>query len=206
MSETVYFTGSSCSACNYPDTKLVELYNNGNSGVFTVLTERYSRLIRSVTSKYKISGLEAEDLTQEGLLGLLSAVKTYRADKGASFQTYAGVCINRRILTLLKRSDNNGSKALNNYVSLYDKEVEESVSLEVSNPEESFISEESFILLKKNISGCLSNRENRVLELYLAGESYSDIAANLLISVKAVDNTLQRIRKKLRKNISNMSL
>jgi len=203
MSETVYFTGN---ACNYPDIKLVELYNNGNSGVFTVLTERYSRLIRSVTSKYKISGLEAEDLTQEGLLGLLSAVKTYRGDKGASFQTYAGVCINRRILTLLKRSDNNSSKALNNYVSLYDKEVEESVSLGVSNPEESFISEESFILLKKNISGCLSKRENRVLELYLAGESYSNIADNLLISVKAVDNTLQRIRKKLRKNISNMSL
>ncbi len=206
MSETVFLTGSSCSACNYSDNKLVELYNNGNSGVFTVLTERYSKLIRSVTSKYRISGLEAEDLTQEGLLGLLSAVKTYRVDKGASFKTYAGICINRRILTLLKHADNNRRKALNNYVSLYDKDVEESISVEELDPEESFICKESLMLLKKSISGCLSNRENRVLELYLAGESYSAIADSLSISVKAVDSTLQRIRRKLRKNISNMSL
>lgn len=206
MSETGFLTGSSCSACSCSDIKLVELYNSGNSGVFTVLTERYSKLIRSVTSKYRISGLEAEDLTQEGLLGLLSAVKTYRVDKGASFKTYAGVCINRRILTLLRRSDNNKSKALNNYVSLYDEDFEKSVSVEIPNPEESFICKESLMLLKKSISACLSNRENRVLELYLAGESYSAIADKLSMSVKAVDSTLQRIRRKLRKNISDMSL
>lgn len=205
MSESVY-SGGSCSACNYSDTRLVELYNSGNSGVFTVLTDRYSKLIRSVTSKYKISGLESEDLTQEGLLGLLSAVKTYKADQGTSFKTYAGICINRRIITLLKRSDNNKSKALNDYVSLYDENIEESVSEEGVNPEENFIGKESLMSLKRSISECLSKRENRVLDLYLAGESYSYIANELSISSKAVDNALQRIRRKLRRHISNMPL
>lgn len=205
MSEAVYL-GYTCSACNYSDTRLVELYNSGNSGVFTVLTDRYSKLIRSITSKYKISGLEAEDLTQEGLLGLLGAVKTYNADRGASFKTYAGLCINRRIITLLKRSGNNKSKALNDYISLYDEDIEESVSEEGVNPEENFIGQESLMSLKKSISECLSKRENRVLDLYLAGESYADIAKELGLSPKAVDNALQRIRRKLRKHISNMPL
>ncbi len=205
MSETVY-PGGACGACNYSDNRLVELYNSGNQGVFTVLTDRYSKLIRSVTSKYKISGLEADDLTQEGLLGLLSAVKTYNANQGASFKTYAGLCINRRIITLLRRSGNNKSKALNDYVSLYDASVEENMNVAAENPEDNFIGKENLNSLKKSISECLSKRENRVLDLYLAGESYSNIANELSISAKAVDNAIQRIRRKLRKNISNMPL
>ncbi len=205
MSEAV-FLGGACSACNCSDARLVELYNSGNSGAFTVLTDRYLKLIRSITSKYKISGLEFEDLTQEGLLGLLSAVKTYNAQKGATFKTYAGLCINRRIITLLERSGNNKSKALNDYISLYDKDIDDIMPEEGVNPEENFIGKESLQSLKKTISECLSEKEKQVLELYLAGESYANIADKLKMSQKSVDNALQRIRRKLRKHISNITL
>ena len=205
MSETVFPNGTH-DACNCSDIRLVESYNSGNSGAFTVLTDRYLKLIRSITLKYKISGLESEDLTQEGLLGLLSAVKTYNSEKGASFKTYAGICINRRIITLLERSGNNKSKALNDYVSLYDTEIEESVLEKGVNPEENFIGKESLMSLKKSISECLSDKEKRVLDLYLAGESYDNIASGLEISQKAVDNALQRIRRKLKNHISNIAL
>lgn len=87
-------------AFEYSDIQLVELYNSGNENAFTVLTDRYLKVIRSITSKYNISGLECDDLIQEGLLGLLCAVKSYRPDGGASFKTYVGVCVKRRILTL----------------------------------------------------------------------------------------------------------
>lgn len=139
-------------------------------------------------------------------MGLLSAVKTYNADKGASFKTYAGLCINRRIITLLERSGNNKSKALNDYVSLYDTDIEECITDDGVNPEENFIGKESLMSLRKSISECLSDKEKKVLELYLAGESYSDIASELKMSQKSVDNALQRIRRKLKKHISNITL
>lgn len=193
-------------ACDYSDIRLVELYNSGNTAVFTVLTDRYLKLIRSVTSKYKISGLEIDDLTQEGLLGLLCAVKTFKSDGGASFKTYAALCINRRIITLLKSSETNRKRALNDYVSLDDSNCEDSACEEIVDPEESFIGKENLSSLKQIISQCLTETENRVLELYLAGESYNDIADELGVSSKAVDNALQRTRRKLRKHFSNIPL
>lgn len=193
-------------ACECSDIQLVEFYNSGNTNAFTVLTDRYFKLIRSITSKYNISGLEPDDLTQEGLLGLLCAVKSYKSDKGASFKTYAAVCINRRIVTLLERSGNSKSKALNNYVSLDDEEAVRLITGDEADPEEMFIDRESLNDLKKSISGWLSEKEKRVLDLYIAGESYGRIAFELRISAKSVDNALQRIRRKLRKNISNIPL
>lgn len=188
----------------FSDASLVDLFNSGYENAFTILSDRYFKLIRSIASRYNISGLEPEDLTQEGLLGLLSAVKSYSSERGASFKTYAGLCINRRIITLLKRSGGNKNKALNDYVSLYDESLEQSVTDEGVNPEEVFISHEGVNLLKKQISSCLSTKEKRVLSLYLAGESYNNISHVLDISPKAVDNALQRVRSKLKRHISDM--
>lgn len=190
----------------YSDVQLAELYNEGNSNAFTVLSNRYFKLIRSITSRYNISGLEPDDLIQEGLLGLLSAVKYHKTDGGASFNTYAAVCINRRIMTLLERSGNSKRKAMNNYISLDDDEVVQSMTEGGVNPEEILIDRENLNDLEKSISGWLSEKEKRVLELYIAGESYEKIGEVIGIPKKSVDNALQRIRRKLRKNISNISL
>ena len=197
-----YDNSFSCS-----DTKLIEMFKNGNELAFTALTDRYLKLIRSITSKYTISGLEPDDLTQEGLVGLLCAVNTYRADRGASFKTYAGLCINRRIISLLNRSIGNKNKPLNDYISLYDDDMPSSMLDNGVNPESLVISKENFSNLNKHISDCLSEKEKRVLKLYLAGESYEQISHILDIKQKSVDNALQRIRKKLKNHITkNMPL
>lgn len=192
---------------SYSDLKLIEMFKNGNDSAFDALTNRYLKLISSITSKYNIAGLELEDLTQEGLLGLLSAVNSYKTDAGTSFKTYAGLCINRRIVSLLKRSGGNRNKPLNDYISLYDDDVEQSAPDDEVNPENLVISREGVDYLNRHISDCLSKTEKCVLDLYLAGESYTQISDKLSVSVKSVDNALQRIRKKLKTHISkNMPL
>lgn len=187
---------------DYSDIKLIEMFNSGSELAFTALTDRYLKLIRSITSKYSISGLEPEDLTQEGLLGLLCAAKSYRADGGASFKSYAGLCINRRIISLLNRSGTNKSKPLNDYISLYDDDVAQSMYDENVNPEQLVISNESLASISSDIKQCLSQTEQKVLSLYLAGKSYGQISGLLGTSTKSVDNALQRARQKLKKHIS----
>lgn len=187
-----------------PDDALVRLYANGNDSAFTVLTDRYIGLIRSITSKYRVSGLESDDLTQEGLLGFLCAVKTFRPEGGASFRTYASLCINRRIISLLKRSATAKSKALSDYVSI-DDEAYEAVSVGV-DPQDEYIGKESLELIRSAITRLLSEKEQKVLGLYLAGESYADISEKLDMNRKSVDNAMQRIRRKLRDHISSISL
>ncbi len=189
------------------DIKLIELFRQGNELAFTALTDKYLTLIRSITSKYNISGLEPEDLTQEGMVGLLCAANTFQADKGATFKTYAALCINRRIISLLSRSTGNKSKPLNDYISLYDDDVSQNMLDEGVNPESLVISRESLSNLYSNISDWLSASELRVLRLYLAGKSYEQIAGELSVNTKSVDNALQRIRRKLKKHIKqNMPL
>ena len=195
-------------AGSLPDEVLAELFNGGSQSAFEVLADRYLWLIRSITSKYNISGLDAEDLTQEGLLGLLFAVKTYRAEKGAQFQTYASVCVKHRIIALLDHSETNKSKTMNNYVPLDDSSKEVCAQLENVdlNPEELYIAEENLTNLRRRIAGCLSKKEKSVFDMYIAGESYNAIGAALGVSAKSVDNALQRIRRKLKKKFSDIPI
>lgn len=195
---------TSGSGSDLPDAELVKLYSGGSDSAFAVLTDRYIGLIRSITSKYRVAGLEPDDLTQEGLMGLLCAAKSYDSSGPASFRTYASLCINRRVISLLKRSESGKSKALNNYVSIDDEGCEGFPSGE--NPEDMYIGKESLDQLAKAITELLSERERRVLSLYLAGESYAEIAASLCSTTKSVDNAMQRIRRKLRDHIRSISL
>lgn len=195
---------TSGSGAELSDAELVQLFVSGSDSAFTVLTNRYIGLIRSITLKYRVSGLGADDLTQEGLMGLLCAAKTFRSDGGASFMTYASVCINRRLISLLKRSGNDRSKALNDYISIED-EPYRMMSGGV-DPEEMFIDKESLESLNAAVTELLSKKEQKVLSLYLAGESYAEISQALGMNKKAVDNAMQRIRRKLRDYISSISL
>ena len=187
---------TSGSGGSLPDAELVKLYSGGSDSAFAVLTDRYIGLIRSITSKYRVAGLEPDDLTQEGLLGLLYAAKSFKDDGGASFRTYASICINRRVISLLKRSESGKSRALNDYVSISDEDCETVPGGD--NPEDMYIVKESLSALNKKITELLSEKERRVLSLYLAGESYAGIAQAMAISEKSVDNAMQRIRRKLR--------
>lgn len=189
------------------DDELVKRFASGDENsdsAFTALANRYIGLIRSITSKYRVSGLEPDDLTQEGLLGFLDAVKTYSAEKSASFRTYAGVCIDNRFKTLLKKSESLKRKALNTSVPLDENAIGE-VAGSV-DPENMYIGKESVSALRADMARIFTQLEQKVLNRYLAGESYKDIARELSIEVKSVDNAMRRVRKKLRDHISGISL
>lgn len=195
---------TSGSGSSMSDAELVKLYSNGSDSAFTVLTDRYIGLIRSITSRYRVAGLEPEDLTQEGLMGLLCAVKSFKEDGGASFRTYASLCINRRLVSLLKRSESGRSKALNDYVSIDDEGCEAMSAGE--SPEDMYIGKESLSTLISAVTKLLSQKERQVFGLYLAGESYAEISRTLGMNAKAVDNAMQRIRRKLRDHILSISI
>lgn len=158
--------------------------------------EMISRYIGFIRKRAACVGREAtgvigaDDLVQEGLMALVSAYLSYSADKGACFRTYAGVCITNRIRDAVRKS---GSIP----VPVDDSELF-SVKETANSPEDIFIGKESASELYTRIVACLSDGEWAVFRLFLIGIGYDEIASRLSISVKSVDNAMQRSRRKLR--------
>lgn len=180
------------------DAELVKLAKDSDEGAFRELVVRYLYLIRSVAAEYKKSGLEPDDLIQEGLLGLLSAVKSYDETKGSAFKSYAGVCVKNKIVSAVRTALSDKNKILNDSV-LLDDEAELSAD-HLSEPEAVIISQEAEEGLYTAIEQNLTELEKKVLSLYLLGYSYAEISAEFGINEKACDNAMQRVRKKLKKH------
>lgn len=184
---------------SYSDQQLATLVREGDPDAFLELTSRYMTLIRAKAAPFHGTMLEADDLCQEGLLGLLDAVRNYREDGGASFRTYAGVCITNRIIMAYRWAAGRKNFPLNNFVPLSEEGASGGVFAgEEANPEKMLVEEEDLLLLKRFISRGLSKMERQVLMLYLGGYSYKEIADSLCITSKAADNALQRVRRKLK--------
>lgn len=179
------------------DIGLVKLAKNSDEGAFRELVVRYLYLVRSVAAEYKNSGLEPDDLIQEGLLGLLSAVNSYDETKGSAFKSYAGVCVKNKIVSAVRTALSDKNKILNDFV-LLDDEAEFSAD-HLSEPEAIIISQEAEEGIYTAIEQNLTELEKKVLSLYLLGYSYAEISAELGINEKACDNAMQRVRKKLKK-------
>jgi len=165
-----------------------------------ILVSEYARLVRACARPYFLAGGDSEDLIQEGMLGLLSAIRTYDPDKGAKFSTYAEFCVRRRIYSAIKLASGNKHTPLNSYISLESSQLDESSTQNVSFlrvPEDFVIAREQAGEVERLLYGALSRFESGVLELYLNGMSYKDMAVRLEKSDKSVDNAVQRIRKKL---------
>ena len=158
--------------------------------------EKWLPLVRSRANAFRQSGIETEDLIQEGLIGLLYAVRAFRQECGASFETFAYVCITNRLRSAVVRLGKQLSFAspegdMADMMGLVGRESEE-------DPQELFISGEEAQLWLKRADELLSPMENRVMRLYLGGYSYQEMAAALDSTPKSVDNALCRVRKKLR--------
>ena len=162
----------------------------GDQEAFALLVHRMTPLIHAQIHSCRCAGTEDEDLAQEALMGLLAAVRTYRADGGAAFTTYATTCIRNRLLSLARRC---GPRA--------DREtpLEDSTDLpdDAADPALQLQDREELDSLLTHLRARLTEREYRVLLLRLGDCSYAEIAARLGITVKAVDNTIQRIRRKI---------
>lgn len=182
------------------DEGLVLLHKNGDGFAFDELYSRYLTIIRSLARTYFLVGGDEEDLCQEGLIGLFSAVNAYDYQKvgSASFKTFAYKCIKSRILNAISLSHAEKHKALNDSVSIQEV-VDSGTEGVISSPEEKIIGEETLQELIKEIKKQLSNFEVQVFNLYVEGVKYTEIAQKLNKSPKSVDNAIQRIKEKTKR-------
>lgn len=185
------------------DRQLQKLAVKGDRDAEETLAERYLRLVRICARPLFLAGGDSEDLIQEGTFGLLSAIKNYDPEDGSSFRTFAEHCIRMRLLSAIKSASRNKHFPLNDGISLEQLSEESSADLSAlsenfrCNPEELVLARESKEELYAAFSRCLSRFEIKVLDLYLEGLSYREIAERLCKSAKSVDNAVQRIRHKL---------
>ncbi len=169
------------------------------------LVLRYNRLVRACARPYFLAGGDSEDLIQEGMVGLLAAIREFHPEKAASFRTFAEVCIKNRLLSVIKAAARDKHMPLNSSVSFdpplfsgnSDRYPYGAPQPQEKDPEEIFLSRESFRERMETLVGQLSGFEANVLRLYLSGLSYAEIAAEVNKSPKSVDNAVQRIRRKL---------
>lgn len=184
----------------YSDEELIVQLRDGDHAITDYIMEKYKNLVRSKAQSMYILGADREDLIQEGMIGLFKAVQSYQPDKDASFRTFAGMCIDRQLYSAIQNSNRQKHMPLNSYISL-SEEPEETDELEGSwweNPENIIIDQESTRSLEQEIHRALSPMENKVLEYYLKGYGYLQIAKIMGKTPKSIDNALQRIRGKIR--------
>lgn len=188
----------------YTDEALIQRLRHGEKGVSDYLLEKYKSVVRKKARAMYLIGGETDDLIQEGMLGLFKAIQDYRPDKETSFRTFAILCMERQMYNAIQGSNRQKHQPLNSYVSLSDGSVDENTfeSLVISNPESIIIDRETAIDLEQRIHKCLSPFEDHVLDSYMRGHDYMQIADEFKKSPKSIDNALQRIRKKVRRTIS----
>lgn len=183
------------------DGDLARLAQSGDEAALSELMKRYKTAVRLCSVSAGGSGLEKEDLIQEGMIGLFTAVQTYRAEKGASFRTYAFLCIKRHIVSAERSAGREKHIPLNNYISLDDETnvqaAAAAASSNVIDPEDMIVSREKIGAVRNVVEKCLSLPERGILSMYLTGMSYAAIADAMKVSVKTIDNSLQKIRKRL---------
>ena len=195
------------------DNKLIQKIKNGDKKALNYLLEKYTEVVSMKAGKYFIVGAEKEDIIQEGLIGLFKAIKSFDPEKQSSFKTFANLCVERQLQTAIKSSMRQKHMPLNSYLSLnisaYD-ENEDTSLLEVfetenaaEDPLDIVTKKEYYTFVEDRIDETLSDFEKQVLNFYMQGASYVQIAEKLDAPVKSVDNAIQRIRKKTIKNILN---
>lgn len=199
---------------NMTDEALVERSHAGDARADETLCERYKNIVRIKARPYFLIGADREDLVQEGMIGLYKAIRDYTPDHNAVFRSFAEMCIVRQLISAIKRATRKKHAPLNTYVSLYGSTFTEEDNRErplldtmamvrTESPEDAFISKESTEHILGSIEKLLTPLEKQVLDLFMDGYSYQQIAAALGRGTKTVDNALQRIKRKLEKHLQD---
>lgn len=192
------------------DEELVRIIKDGDKNALEYLIVKYKDLVQMKVSRYYIVGAEREDIVQEGLIGLFKAIKNFEDGKHNSFKSFANLCVERQLITAIKSSNRQKHIPLNSYLSLNnsnpENEEDDKSLLEILNstqedPLETITKKEYYQNVEAIMNKYLSGFEKQVLNRYMNGESYVEIAEKLDTPVKSVDNAIQRIRKKAMKNI-----
>ncbi|MEA2451915.1 MAG: polymerase sporulation-specific sigma factor [Actinomycetota bacterium] len=194
------------------DEDLVEQARQGNEVAIETLLYRYRHYARAKARTYFLAGADREDIVQEGMIGLFKAIRDYRDDRNSAFRAFAELCITRQIITAIKTATRQKHIPLNSYVSLNKSAGGDDgdegrelgdvlISIDVVDPADLVISAEEIAAIKESMGKVLSELETEVLQLYMDGKSYQEIAGYLGRHVKSIDNALQRIKRKLEQHL-----
>ena len=182
------------------DERLCAFAAQGSAEAEDVLVVRYSRLVRACARPLFLAGGDSEDLIQEGMLGLLHAMRTYDEARQAQFRTYAERCIRSRLISAVRAAGRDKHAPLNNSISLETPLFDTAdgyPSTRGDNPEDMLIDREDWNERLSALNDQLSGFEATIFRLYLSGLSYGEIARQTGKTAKSVDNAVQRIRRKV---------
>jgi RNA polymerase sporulation-specific sigma factor len=195
------------------DEELVSLFHQGDLAALDLLLARYRRFARAKARGYFLAGGDTDDIEQEGMIGLFKAIRDFRHDRESSFRAFAELCVTRQIITAIKTACRQKHQPLNRYVSLWglrliddpssERLVDELFDQQVPDPADEVVSLEGQAAMRAALIHLLSALEVDVLRLHLDGCSYQEIGVQLDRHVKAVDNALQRIKRKLEAHLGD---
>ena len=197
---------------NKSDEEVVYEAKKGNVNAEEYLIAKYENFVKLKSKSYFLIGADKEDIYQEGMIGLYKAIRDFKVDKISSFKAFAELCITRQIITAIKTATRQKHIPLNTYISLnkpiYEEESDRTLidvlsELKINDPEELIIGKEQLEHIEEKMEEVLSDLEKEVLQAYLDGKSYQEIAADLDRQAKSIDNALQRVKKKLEKSLYN---
>ncbi|MCR5657141.1 MAG: RNA polymerase sporulation sigma factor SigH [Butyrivibrio sp.] len=192
------------------DENLIGRLREGESQIMDFIMDKYKDMVKAKAGTMYILGADRDDLIQEGMIGLFKAIRDYDFGRDASFKTFADLCISRQMYSAIQASSRKKHTPLNGYISLYAKpygqEEDTNSSLDQilestkdRDPEELIIDQENARIIEEFIETGLSEFEKQVLELYMTGMGYVEIAGILGKDEKSTDNALQRTKSKIRK-------
>jgi RNA polymerase sporulation-specific sigma factor len=194
--------------CGCGETELLVRARAGDDTAVSELLDRYRVLARAKARSYFVVGSDHDDVVQEGMIGLYKAIRDYSPDRGASFRTFAELCVTRQIVTAVKGATRRKHGPLSSSLSLDQPVGEEAVPLAElvpacvsSDPANAVEAAEQLRALQAHFDEVLSDLEAQVLRHHVEGKSYEQIAAMLQRHVKSVDNALQRIKRKLQAHL-----
>ena len=202
------------SPADLTDEDLVAMFQDGHVDALDELVARYRRFARGKARSYFVLGADIDDVEQEGLIGLFKAARDFRPERG-SFRGFADVCITRQLLTAIKGASRRKHQPLNRYVSLSGGPTVDGDEPELDaylddrhavDPADAVVSSEQVADLRVAIDELLSGLEVAVLGRFVEGRSYEEIGADLGRQPKAVDNALQRIKRKLGQHMERREL
>ncbi len=185
------------------DIELQRMAASGDRAAEELLAGRYMQLVRVCARPLFLAGGDSEDLSQEGMFGLLSAIREFDPAQGVSFRSFAEHCIRMRLYSAVKSAARLKHLPLNDSMPLEQLSDDPSSQLSAApeifrrSPEDLVLARESKEELIELCKRRLSRLELQVLDCYLEGLSYRDIAQRLQKDEKSVDNAVQRIRRKL---------
>lgn len=184
---------------NCADEDLIERLREGESEIEDYLMDKYKTMVRAKARAMYLIGGDTDDLIQEGMIGLVKAVRKYKKEKEASFRTYANRCVETQIYKAIEASNCQKNQPLNSYISLSEENSEEILRNQwEESPEALFVNQERVDYRMERIHKVLSPFEKHVLELHLKGYTYTQIAEMMDKTPKSIDNALQRIKSKVR--------